>query len=554
MYLRRRIEDLLADLREGRLHDSESAQLKPEIEKVTFQPDGSVDLDSCSPTLRSIARAYALTKSQTPNQPARTAEVATPDARETAQLNRELFDKLGQFFQRVTGRAPNKFLRGSEDFSASIRRLGESMKGDQQSSQVVNDAFVELYKYLRESNDARLRGALALVGSKLVLGGTQFFSNSSLHAVRSMLLYCDTVLIADPVLPFLEGQPTNSRFVLPRMLEQIFFLSQLRPLIDADLPYPAIVVFPSYEKLMQAKDLHTQDGLELQFLGLFSHFADATFEDSEELYEFAASNQGKLITAIESNQLLIPPGGTGSEPFGEAVALIRAAHGVFGTTEFKQQVQGMSDMSVALSHIGDRLIPQFHLAENADSLGASPLIAVPQQWHYFRLLRQVERETLVRQGILQGETGRLIEALTTPPMEWLGNVPLEDLVTLRRDLVNEKFRKTLGGYLTELGEADDGNLDQVTARTVRALTNMMAEHGKDVRKITEDYQHKHSQTAVGAWISAGALFLPTFPVAAPMAALGIFSKYVVDKVGEKRTLKKKRKTLMGVLAAAKAKG
>jgi hypothetical protein len=39
---------------------------------------------------------------------------------------------------------------------------------------------------------------------KLVLGGSSRFLESQLNAVRQLLLYADTVLIPDPILPWIE--------------------------------------------------------------------------------------------------------------------------------------------------------------------------------------------------------------------------------------------------------------------------------------------------------------------------------------------------------------
>src|SRR5262249_776496 len=146
------------------------------------------------------------------------------------------------------------------------------------------------------------------------------------HAVRSMTLYADTLLIPDPVLPWLEKERREERFPLVAPLEAAFLLLHLRPLIDADLPYPAILVFPSWEKTLESKDEATQDGIGRLFLDFFSYYLATRFEDESEIFEFARSQPNEFMRAVAEDELFIAPGGDGTEDIAEAVRLYREHH------------------------------------------------------------------------------------------------------------------------------------------------------------------------------------------------------------------------------------
>jgi hypothetical protein len=199
--------------------------------------------------------------------------------------------------------------------------------------------------------------------------------------------------------------------------------------------------------------------------------------------------------------------------------------------------------------IMERIGPQYHVAENAEMLTASPLFARQEQWHYFRLLERADAATLVREGNLTPDTDKLIEALAQPDTAWLGNVPVNDLVELRLRLDNETFRRQLDNHVKDLGGATDASIEVVAARVSRGLTRMLAEHQKEITRITEEYNKRHLQTAVATWISAAALFTPLFPLTAGAAVVAA-GKYGADKAAQRSSYNAQRRTLLGMLAAA----
>jgi hypothetical protein len=557
MYLRRRVEQLLEDVATGQLKIPPDAEAWQHIKAVVRHQDGSADLSSCSPHLRSYARAYFGARQGFDSAaPERPRKALAPSEADTAKLNRELFVRLEEVFFRLCGYSTAKMMKASPRFrTAYLKKRAGVVKWTKSFGdfrQEVEDVLDSLRAYLGSTNVQRWQGAAALPGLKLVCGGKQSFTASEERAARSMLLYCDTVLIPDPVLPFIEtlmvGEPPERNY-LPRLLEQIFYLQKLRPLVEAELPFPAIAVFPSFEKSLEQKDPVTQDSLEQQLLGLFSHFIGIGFEDFEELDDLRRKDPARLVSAIASNRLLLA---TGQEEFEGAATWIRQNYGERLSDEMRSRMDSLDDLQLAVQYIQDQLVPQHHLKENAESLNASPLIAADTQWHYFLILRQVEREILVRYGIVRPETVELIEALNTPSLRWLGNVPIDALVDLRLGLQNDSFRKKLHDQMDELGRADGENLDAVTAKVSRAIGKMIAEHESDAKAIAEKYRTKHAQTVVATWMTAGASFAAILPLTVA-AALGVASKYGADKVGEILDLRANRKALFGVLAAASKK-
>jgi hypothetical protein len=200
--------------------------------------------------------------------------MTSDDPAEAAKLNRELFAHFDAVFRAFTGCPPGDFVPEGSSFAKEIRRLGERLNASRTKAnallRVANDAYLDLQKHYRAAGNARLKLGGSLPGQKLVLGGAQGFSGSSLQAVRSMLMYGDTILIPDPVQRWMETEPVGEAFVTVRMLEDIFHLSKLRPLVDADLPVVPLLVFPSWERLMEEHDQATRDRMERLAIDLFA--------------------------------------------------------------------------------------------------------------------------------------------------------------------------------------------------------------------------------------------------------------------------------------------
>lgn len=561
-YLERRIEKLLADSKAGKLFlRADDKELLADLEAIVVDERGRIDLSTCSDRVRSVARSYwnvsaHADKQRAPETAAASAQAdPAPDANALANAHREYFAHLDEVFIAFTGSTPQKFADTHEgkDFGAALREMGRTFAENPELGRKRHagglSALQKFASHLKATNSMRTRGARALPGSKLVLGGTQRFTTPALDAARSMLLYTDTVLIADPVLPWLEVDRSEERFRLTSMLEQVFYLSHLRPLVDADLPYPAIAVFPSWEKSLEDRDAVTQDGIELRTLRLFSHYANATFEDVSEVLTIAAKEPDRFADIVSKNHLFVPPEGDGSETFADALRMYMEQARTWRSADHVKELESWPGTVVAALAIMERIGPQFHVTENAEMLTASPLFSQQVHWHYFRLLERADAATLVSEGSLTPETDNLIEALARPETAWLGNVPINDLVELRLRLDNEAFRRQLDDHVKDLGGATDASIDVVAGRVSRGLKRMLAEHEKEIAKITEDYNRRHLQTMVATWISAAALFTPLFPLTAGAAVVAA-GKYGAEKAAQRSSYNAQRRTLLGMLAAA----
>jgi len=165
------------------------------------------------------------------------------------EMQRQFFDALDEFFKSATGQSAEKFAEPDE-FGDAIHQKGKHFaKHAVKAFRKLGEDLEQFYAgpdRLTTFTESRQIG-----GMKVVLGGTSRFTSSHLDSVRKMLLYADTILIPDPILPWVEVDRKEERFRHVKLLEAAFFLLRLKPLVDADLPYPAVMVFQSWEKSLE---------------------------------------------------------------------------------------------------------------------------------------------------------------------------------------------------------------------------------------------------------------------------------------------------------------
>lgn len=216
---------------------------------------------------------------------------------------RELFALLDEFFRRATGKTPKTF--------ASLDKFNEAVKT--LNPRVIGETFAwgvpklhALYSRLRTSLFA---AAGEQGGLKVVLGGSSRFGKTQLKCVRSVILYADTVLIPDPVLAWIETERPEERFAHVQLLEAMFYLLRLKPLVDSKCAYPPVIVFPSFERTLVQRDPATRAEMEQFFVDIYSPLFEQSFSSAWDIVEYAKTDGTAFLNTVARKKLFIGPGG-----------------------------------------------------------------------------------------------------------------------------------------------------------------------------------------------------------------------------------------------------
>lgn len=370
--------------------------------------------------------------------------------------------------------------------------------------------------------------------------------------MRTSLLYADTVLIPDPVAPWIESARGEERFRDVLLLQNAHALLHLKPIVDADLPNLPIFVFPSWEKPLEERDPHTQRGIDRLIADILGRFVEPSIGSLADAADFARKNPDQFISAVEKHNLIVAPGGEIGAPIAKALTQYDNDIARWRTKDWIAKFHSLPQAVRVLQLLSERVTPQYHLLENSAELTAHPLIAIKQQSYYFRMISDLNAERLSKLGVLTESTGAAIKSLSSERLGWLSNVPLDALIELRKDAGNVEFRKRLDGAIGRLHGSTIADIDKVTAEVCLEIEYAISEHQKSVRKIESTYTQKLLRTtslAVGAAACALVPSLaPYIGPALPFAAAAKLGWDAWDREVEKR---QQAKSLVGILATAR---
>jgi hypothetical protein len=467
--------------------------------------------------------------------------------KELIAYQRNLFAVLEEFFERATGTSPKKF--------APLNRFAEKVRTLRSRAAIVEEAFEwaepELNRIYRTVEP--YHRAAALGGIKAVMGGGAHFRATQFAAAKRMILYTDTVLIPDPIHALIEAERPEERFHSIRILEEMFFILRLKPLVDADLGIPPVVVFPSFDRLLQQQDQTTREKLTEFVGGTLGILLNLPLTCIEDAVEFATAHPEEFLEAVRTKQLLVAPGGPIGEPLEDALRRYISEIGRWRTPSYMSFMSGLSDAQKVCNALLERFEPQFHLIDNSIGMRAQPLLSVDQQAYYFTLSAKARSDSLESASTISAATRASIDALSRQQFEWLSNATIDALVEMRLNNENEHFRKRLAESTSILRDADLQDIDRVAAEVTSGIGGLLNDYQSEAKRLDEKYRRKYSGMLGVSWLSWGAFLIPHLAplvAAAPVVALGLAGKYTTTKMAERGERKDLANSLVGILASA----
>jgi len=547
-------------LRDGKLKVApQFRELAEEFMTAPLTMVGLVDTSRLSERALSFGRTSGMALSFMGQ---REPEPPPPSSLPMTEAQAELFRLFAQLFAALTGRAVELVANEQEIKDRMLWRLDHEPDAMAEAANTASDELAAFYS----ANAVKLfQHAKTLGGLRLVTGGQRTFGPSALNAVRITGLYADTQLLPDPVHPFLSADlHLNAKHL--QLAHALFYVLQLRPLVDAGLPVPPVFVFPSFEEGLEEHDAHTKHGMEQLAVRMVAHLCDGTVTSVGELFEYASKHGDLLAPALLASGLFIPPGAQPDQRLGvpDAVqAYIAALEGV-RSEEMVARMKTLPTGVLLLNGVLERVRPHYHLLENATELGAQPLLSQRAHWHYFEKCAQANAEDLRRKSVLSEQAFQTLRAVQDDSLSWLATIPVQTLTELIANNEHRWLREELNKYTAQLagGTAIDTN------DMVREVSFGLASLVQRQQKAMGDIERKYAPKKMAAYLSGGsglavaaaASLLPSLspllgvaiPVAAAAAAVGGgvlgFGK---EEIGEQVEKRQAERSMLGVLATVR---
>ncbi|MBS1728595.1 MAG: hypothetical protein JST51_17900 [Armatimonadetes bacterium] len=467
---------------------------------------------------------------------------------EALHCQREYFSILDEFFRSVTGKS-------AQDFS-TVEDFGDTLLANVHALVSRLDCYSTFEDNLKQYHEKRsielYDQAKRAFGRKLILGGGSRFLNSQLKSVVVNSLYSDVIIVPDPVLPWLEQERKEERFRHVQLLEAVHTVLYLKPLIDAEINQPPILVFPSFEKIMENLDEQTKRNQSKFLSRVIFGLSQQEHTSFSEIIESVNTDPSFFLDRIESEGLLIAPGDSISLGVTESLKRYEESISRTRTEEWMQTYESAPLELRVLNAVLERYAPFYHLLENSLEFGASPLVSVPGQVACFSKVSEVF--TLYDTGFnfADTKTKGALDILQSKPLEWLTNISVDSLASLRAEGEIEQFRKLLSGYISEIENANPNSAERVAGEFAVHLENLIAKHNQELLRINAKYGRSHGQSL---FIAVAGLLLNFVPIInvplTPIAAVAAIAKFGKDKADQGSEVRDARRSFVGVLSQTK---
>ena len=497
-----------------------------EMGRVRVCADGTIDLHTVGPRVRSLARVAHFVRS-------RSALKDTP-LREVQSLYMESLEcAFGHLLPEMVQRklTPGQFAKEISGDPAAVKPFEASFK----------DLFDQIQEFWNTSGPivhAHLEDADTL---KAVYGGDVFPPFGS-RVATSVGLYMDTLVLPDPLQR--TASLADCAFT-PVLLEQVLRhgLTALsyRDLILADVDPPLVVIAPDRFLTEEfSARLVTTSG-EADALKHFQCLFGREFDDLDSVSEYTGSVDSAdelLERIIQPERLLFDTDVTGNaaERLAEYLAFVQR--------QFKEGALPDQPGHVVMHHVVGRMLQANVVLTRAGQLGGTPIVEAPTSWQY--LLWKYEYDAGRSRDILGVSTDAFVtKALQVGgslALQLLNRVDPQALIELRKRGAMNELRTTFREGIGQISVASAATLKAVTARVSGNIESAFKRHIEEVERHRAAHTRFYGY-AVGRFLGTAGLTLAAVAVANPVLSLLAAGVGVVGGIPTARDLWRRAKDL-----------
>ncbi len=530
--LQRRLKILQQKLAEGKVRFQKGQSVIAALEKVRFAPDGTVDLATVDGSVRALALAVEGFHDR--EEEKKSVSLATIQTTYFEFLERN----FGHFYKEMKGRGLNP-----HDAARAI----SSSKGN--ISELIKDLpeFLETIRefWLTEGSVAHahvedMHGTL-----KGVFGG-DLFPSADENIASKCGLYTDTLVLPDPFLRSkhvfeLASDEKKAYYLVKHGLN----LLQYKTLACADVSPPIVVVLPDMATLEEDEaqfffGLGQSDGA-IHAGKLFGR----KFSSFDEVMEFCATlDTVEWVAAeiAEPQRLLFDTEWGGSA----ADQLSRAS----GDPSYSEILGKLGAGELVASHIVGRMSICNEILVRARRLRGTPIVDAPTSWQYlaWKLEYDAAPGEAAGGGVGELHVVRGLQSLADSEMRWLGRVPPEALIEVRKSGALAEMRGILNKGVEELAVSNPRNFYRTSDLVFDNITAAFDEHQKNIDELTTK-KWKFAGSDVGSWLVVGTLAVTSASTGLPVLGL---AAVVADQLLDPPKLKNIPKSIRALAAETKS--
>ncbi len=479
--LRRRLKLLKQRLDDGKIKIAEHLAdgFEDSFRKVRYGPDGEIDLATVDGRIRSMAMAIAMMQDRED----------TKQAASLAEIQEAYFNRITPMFGKV-----HKLMlehdQHPQSVSWALSRDNEHVEANYPQIEPFVSELAEFWEVMSEPVRFHLQDIEALKG---VFGG-DLFPSYERNIASSSGLYLDTIVLTDPFMNTRDLFSKWSKDEAVRMfLKHGLQLMNYRSLILAETELPIVVVLP-FESATDAdyrESLLTAAGSKA--LSHANRLFGQSFTDLEELYGFLENmhDPSAVVEQLQDPSRLL----FDTEWTGDPEAQIKKA-----ISEYSE-LSGSHAGGVIFNQCMGRMSQATDVTWKSISLGGVPLIDAPTSWQYYNWSLEYDARR-ANESQVPLHMSRGMQRLADTDVQWLGAIPPESLIEIRKEGALEEIREMLSLGIEEMIALNPDNFFRTADKIYDNLESAFEEHQKKI----DDLRAKKWRFAghdIGTWFVAG---------------------------------------------------
>ncbi|WP_440637279.1 hypothetical protein ACSHT2_25585 [Bradyrhizobium sp. PUT101] len=480
--LRARLQNLRDEMEAGRVFFASHLSVTDSLKAVRSGPDGRIDLATVDSRVRALANAVSFSTNRR-------------QAKEAVSL-RDLQQSYFTFIERNFGEMYTEMKKRGADpsrvsaaISTDTENVKEFMAGMPEFLSVIDDLWKETW-------DSAHYHVQDLTGLKAVFGGETFPSPRK-NIVSCAGVYADTIVLPDPFLRTRFTQQQDDATAVRWFVKSALSLLHYREAALADVECPLVVIAPDASYVdddEQEVMIRAAEPSVLKHLAALFGTQFGSIEEASEFLSTLAAPEQVTAKLADKKRLLFHEGD--NDPLEQQIQDYMDGY-------FSSQLEGGAGTAVLFSAMG-RMRQATDLLRRASSLGGAPLIDAPTSWKYFTWKLGYEAGSDPEKPDLHLHMTQAMQNAARYEMRWLGNVPVEALIEMRKQNVLPELRQMLSTGVEALMELRPDNFHRTGDQVIKNIQDAFDGHRKQLDAL-RGKKWRFAGVELGACVVKGAV-------------------------------------------------
>ena len=499
--LRRRLVILKQQMEAGKVKFAPRLGVKESLMAVRYGPDGEIDLNTVDGRVRSLALAVTAMHDR------EEMKSAIP-FNEIQKIYFEFIENnFGHFYKIMIEKEMTPHEAGlvaskrPETIAEITKPINEFMEAIISFWDNCSEAA---YAHVQDMQDA----------FKGVFGGDLFPSHSE-NIASKCGIYTDLIILPDPFLRskdlFQRWEPDDRAYYFMKHAMNLLQYKDLACI--EEIPIPIVAIIPDQGTLEdEEKEFILKLGQEDSKIHAKRLFG-RDFESFEHLMSFASELDSidKVVAEIKDNsRVLFDTSWTGNleEQIERAIKNHHA-----------QLLRTTNPGVIVASQALGRMSISNEILIRSRRLSGTPIIDAPTSWKYFTWKLEYDAEKASKEQnlkdlhILKG-----LQNLSENEMVWLGNIPKDSLIELRKSGALDEIRHILGKGVDSIAEANPHNFFRTTDQIFDNIYEAFEKHKENIKRL-QSKKWTFAGKDIGTWLVVGTLEITAAATGIPVWGL-----------------------------------